>query len=64
MFTIESYVFRKKVKRNLLLKKCDAKKMILIQKFVRGWLCRVKHAGKIKRAKYDGLRKTKGYQMA
>jgi len=38
--------------------------MILIQKFVRGWLCRVKHAGKIKRAKYDGLRKTKGYQMA
>lgn len=58
---IESYLFRKKIKRSLLLKKCDSKKMILIQKYARGWLARLKNSQKIKRAKYDGIRKTKGY---
>ena len=64
VITIESYIFRKRVKRNILVKKCDPSKIILIQRYVRGWLCRLKYSGKIKRAKYEGLRKTKGYVMA
>jgi hypothetical protein len=35
-----------------------------MQKWVRGWLCRVKNSQQIKRIKKDGIRKTKGYQMA
>lgn len=45
---IESYVFRKTVMRARLLKKCDVDKMIMVQKWMRGWFCRLKNQSKIK----------------
>jgi hypothetical protein len=61
---IESYLFRKKVRRACLLRRCAPAKMTLIQKIVRGHLERVRNKKNIRCFKRAALVKSKGYVMA
>ena len=61
---IESFFFRRKVRRSVLMRRCSPAKMILIQKIVRGFLVRKRNKQLIHRFKMGALRKSKGYVKA
>ena len=61
---IESFFFRRKVRRIRLLKRCRPASMVQIQKLARGFLARRLHAATIRKFKRAALLKSKGYLMA